>query len=402
MDGIIKALRFTRGRKAKKGEGFVQLFISKRLIHGSATALLGIFVPIYIYTTTGEKFWILGLFYASVFFFYAVLLVPSMFITNRIGFSRSLVLAGAISVAQMLVWYFVPESAVLNWLWLLLVLMILFRLFHWVPYHVDFTLFNREGERGKSLSLTFATIAFMGVVGPIASGFILEQTNYNVLFAISIVLFVAATISYAFVPETKTKFTWTFKQTIKKIFSPELRGHNLGTFASGAETAVTLIVWPIFLYEIFNGDFLDIGIVSTFTVAFTIAIQFFVGKHIDKTKGNSIKTLKIGSTLYAIGWILKMFVFSITQVFFVGLYHNITKIFTQTPFATILYDLSGDQGKYVDEYTVVREISNNAGRVVSLLIVSAVAFVLPINFTFILAAFASIALNMVYQISAKN
>jgi len=399
MENLVRALKLSRVRRPKNEEGFVKLFISKRLIHGAATALLGIFLPIYIYQAAGEHFWVVGGFYASVFFLYATLLVPSMFITNYIGFSRSLVLAGGVSVLQMLALFLIPIGSLLAWLWLLLILMVLFRLFHWVPYHVDFTLFTKPGERGRNLSLTYATVAFMGVIGPIASGFIIEETSYNVLFGVALLLFVASTISYAYVPETNSKFTWTFERTLRKLFSKELRGPNIGAFASGAEMAVTLVAWPIFLYEILNSDFLNIGIVSTFIVAFTIAIQFFVGRHIDKAKDNSIKTLKVGSTLYAIGWLLKIFVLSVTQVFFVGLYHNIAKIFTQTPLATILYDISGDQGKYVDEYTVIREMANNTGRAASLFFIVMATFFLPINYTFILAALASVGLNLAYRIA---
>jgi len=48
------------GRLARRGgdrkDGFLQLFISKRLIQGLATAMMGMFVPIFLYETTGEEF----------------------------------------------------------------------------------------------------------------------------------------------------------------------------------------------------------------------------------------------------------------------------------------------------------------------------------------------------------
>ncbi|MCA9354769.1 MAG: hypothetical protein KC877_04590, partial [Candidatus Kaiserbacteria bacterium] len=46
----------------RKG-GFLQLFISKRLIQGLAAAMIGMFLPIFLYEVSGEKFWYVVLFF---------------------------------------------------------------------------------------------------------------------------------------------------------------------------------------------------------------------------------------------------------------------------------------------------------------------------------------------------
>ncbi len=397
MENIVPVLKRNKRRTGNKGSGFIQLFISKRIIHGAATALLGIFVPIFLYETTGGKFYIVGNYYALLSFLYALLLVPGMWVTNRLGFSRTLVLGGACSVVLYALMYLMNET---NY-WLILppltVAIVAFRIFHWVPYHVDFTLFTSDGERGRVVSLSMATIAFMGVVGPLLAGFIIASFGYSTLFAVAVGLLVAATISYAFVPETQTQFTWTYRQTLEKMFSKKYGGVALGECANGIEIAVTTIVWPIFLYEILNGDVFEIGAVSTIIVAVTIVLQLMIGKHLDGKQGSKEKTLRVGSTLYAIGWIFKIFVLSAAQVFFVGLYHNIVRIFTKTPFSTILYDMSADQGKYVDEFTVLREMSSHSGRAIALVAISLLTLYIPIGWTFVIAAGASLALNMVYR-----
>lgn len=398
MENIVPVLRRNHKRTGREGSGFVQLFISKRLIHGAAAALLGIFVPIFLYKTTGERFYIVGGYYALLSFFYALLLVPGMYVTNKIGFSRSLVLGGVCAIVLYTLMIFMNETNYMYILPPLTVAIVAFRIWHWVPYHVDFSLFTKAGERGRMVSLSMATIAFMGVIGPILAGFIIKNTSYNTLFAIAVGFLVAATISYAFVPETNTKFTWSYRQTFSKLFSKEYSGASMGEFANGAETVVTLIVWPIFLYEILNGDVFEIGAVSTIIVAITIVIQLIAGKYLDAKAGNHERALKIGSTLYAIGWVFKIFVLSAAQVFFVGLYHNIVKIFTKTPFSAILYDMSAEQGKYIDEFTVVKEIAHHMGRAASLLVISILALYIPIAWTFVLAAVASLALNMVHQV----
>lgn len=398
MEGIATIIRRNRLRRGKKDSGFLQLFISKRIIHGAATAILGIFVPIFLYETTGENFYIVGGYYAAVSLLYMVLLPPAMKIMNRIGFSHTLILGGVFSVLVYVAMYFLtPEN-----LWyvvpVLALLLVGFRLFHWVPFHVDFALFTSAKKRGQQIGLSFAMIAFMGVIGPILAGFIVSQAGYNALFATAIVLLIASTISYSFVPETATHFEWTTKETWQKLFSPELRPLAAGEFANGAEVVVNLVAWPIFLYEILDGDVFEIGAVSTVVVGATIVLQLLIGKKLDKHGDDAKeKTLRIGSSFYALGWIFKIFIISAAQVFFIGLFHNIVKIFTKTPYNAILYDITAEQGKYVDEYTVVREMAHQAGRAVSLLVISLLAFFIPIGWTFVIAAGASIALNLVYQ-----
>lgn len=396
MSAAIEGLRDTKGRFQKRDTGFMQLFISKRLIHGAAAALAGIFVPIFLYETTNQSFFVVGGYYAMLSLLYAILLVPSMTITNRLGFSRTLVLSGVCSIVTYVLLFYLTPDNILTLMWPLAVAIIAFRLFHWVPFHTDFALFTTAGKRGKQVSLSFAAIAFMGAVGPIAAGFIVANAGYSALFGTIIVLLIAATISYAYVPETPTHFDWSWKETWRQFRSKQRRGLMVGEFANGAETVVNIIVWPIFLYTILDGDLFSIGAISTIIVGVTIVLQLLLGRYLDGKKTSKSKTLKIGSFLYAIGWIFKIFVLSAAQVFFVGLYHNIVRIFSHTPFNAIVYDMSADQGSLVDEYTVIREMANHLGRACALIITAILALYIPIGWTFFLAVAASLALNMVY------
>jgi len=377
--------------------GFIRLFISKRLIHGAATALLGIFVPIFLYETAGQVFWVVGLYYALLSLLYVAMLVPGMQVANRLGFSRTLILGGVFSVLLYTVMYFMTPANIWYLIGPLTIAIVAFRIFHWVPFHVDFTLFTQAGERGRQVSLSFATIAFMGVIGPILAGFIIANAGYQALFGTSVVLLIAATVSYAFVPETPTHFEWGWLETWQKFFSKDVRSVVIGEFANGAEVIVNLIVWPIFLYVLLDGNIFDIGAISTVIVAATIIIQIFVGRYLDKETSSKERTLKIGSSLYAIGWVLKIFVLSTLHVFVIGLYHNIVKIFTATPYSAILYDMSSDKGDYVDEFTVLREMAGHLGRATCLIIVAVATIFIPLAWTFVIAAGASIALNLVYR-----
>lgn len=399
MESTYNSLRDTKGRFQKKDTGFMQLFVSKRLIHGSASALAGVFVPIFLYENLGESFFVVGGYYALLSLLYAFFLVPGMRVTNWLGFSHTLVLSGMFSIATYSILYYLNPENVLTLMWPLVVAIVGFRIFHWVPFHTDFALFTTAGKRGKQVSLSFAAIAFMGAVGPILAGFIIANAGYSVLFATIIVLLIAATISYAYVPETPTHFDWSWQETWRQFRLPDRRGLVVGEFANGAETIVNLVVWPIFLFNILDGDMFSIGALSTIIVGVTIILQLILGRYLDRQGSSKEKTLRNASVFYALGWIFKIFVLSAAHVFFVGLYHNVVKIFTQTPFSAIVYDISADQGSLVDEYTVLREMANHLGRATSLVAVALLTLFIPLGWTFIVAVVASLALNMVYKAS---
>jgi MFS family permease len=239
----------------------------------------------------------------------------------------------------------------------------------------------------------------MGVIGPILAGFIIQQAGYETLFAVAVALLIAAAISYAFVPETPTHFSWRYLETWRNLFAKRNIPVTIGEFAAGAEVVVSLIVWPIFLYTLLEGNVLEVGALSTVIVGLTIVIQLALGKYLDKQKGSSEKTLSWSTKLNAIGWMARIFVLSAAHVFFVGLFHNVVRMFTRTPFQALLYDMSAEQGKYVDEFTVLREMANHSGRALSLLAIAILSLYVPIAWTFVIAALASLAMNMVYHIA---
>ncbi len=398
MEAVIRLIRIYKKGEGDDDGGFLRLFVSKNLIQGAAAAILGIFVPIFLYETSGGIFYVVGGYYALLSLLYLLLLAPGMYLVNRLGYSKALVLGGVFNVLLYVIMYILTPDNIWTWLWPLAIAIVAFRIFHWVPFHVDFTIFTRDGERGRRVGITMATVAFMGVIGPILAGFIISHAGYQALFGTAIVLLTLATISYFFVPETNMKYEWSLTETWSRLFDRRVRNVMAGEFANGAETMVQVVVWPIFLYEVLDGDVFEIGAVSTIVVGSTIVVQLLLGNHLDKKKGSKEKTLKVGSTLYAIGWIVKIFVVSAAQVFFVGLYHNIVRIFTRTPFTAITYDMSSEQGEYMDEFTVIREMAVHAGRVFSLITISVLTLFIPIGWTFVIAAVASLSLNLVHQV----
>ncbi len=376
--------------------GLFGLYIGRTILFISS-GLLGIFLPIFFYNIFEQNFQYLILFYLLGHLGYGLLAPLGAQFLNKFGFKKALVLAtlwGALFYATL---FFMEEgsSRLFYLIPLSFIAVLLFRLFYWLPYHVDFAKFTNKNNRGKQVGILLATLTLLGVIGPIIAGYVIENFGFNVLFIVTVLFFILAAIPFSIVPRTNEKFVWNYKETWKNIFSKENRPLTLSLMANGAENAIGIIVWPIFIFLLLDGDYLKVGAVSSFIIAGTVLLQLIAGKYIDKMPEKS-KMLKWGSVLYAIGWIIKIFVLTSFHIFIAGLYHSLTGILTRTSFDTIFYELAADKGHYVDEFTVFREIAIQLGKVIILTVVIIMSFFIEIQWTFILAAGAAILLNALY------
>jgi len=381
----------------RKFRGLFGLYAGRTTLFISS-GLLGIFLPIFFYNIFNQNFQYLIFFYALSHFTYGVLVAYGAQFLNKFGFRKALIWAslwGALFYSAL----YLIDKGTLNFFFIIIIAFIsqlLFRLFYWLPYHIDFAKFTDKKNRGKNISIILATITILSAGGPIIAGFIIDTTGFNILFIIAIVLFIFATIPFSIVPRTKEEFTWSYKETWKRLFSASNRPIAFSLMANGAENVIGIVVWPIFIFLLLNGSYLEVGAISSFIITATVILQLVIGKYLDKTTRKE-QILKFGSIMYAIGWVVKIFVLTAFHIFVAGLYHSLTRILTRTTFETMFYELAADQGHYVDEFTVLREMAIQLGKVVTLLLVSIIALFFAIQWTFVIAAVSALLLNVFYM-----
>lgn len=372
--------------------GFTYLYAGKTIVM-IASAMLGLFLPIFLYEFFDQNLQKVLLFYGVGFLSYGVLIVFTVRFLNKYGFRRALQTSVLMGMAYYVVFYFLNQENMYYLIPLALLFLLLFRLTYWIPYHVDFAKFTNRKTRGRQISAIWATQAIFGISLPFFSGFMISRFGFDVLFLIAILLFFASGIPYLAIPRTREKYRWKWKRTWREFFSQRRRKVHLAHAALGAENLISLTVWPIFIFQLLEGNYFQVGAVSTLIIGATALIQFLVGRHID-IKGSGESILKWGSLFYAFGWIIKIFISTAFQIFLVGAYHSITGIFAKTPFDVLSYEIAADQEHYVDEYTVLREMSIQFGRVVMIIFIILFSFILSLQWIFILAAGAALGFNL--------
>ncbi|MBI4120632.1 MAG: MFS transporter [Parcubacteria group bacterium] len=379
----------------KLNKGFVLLFTSQA-IRKTALSLLSVFLPIFLFQIFDENFFLVLAFFGVAAALYAGFLPLGMQFMNRFGFKRAIILGSSLGMLYFAILAFTDKSNALFLIPIAIGVSTLFKLFYWIPYHVDFAKFADPHDRGKGVSLLFALVSFAGVVGPIVAGYILDQTSFGVLFGVSVLLYAFSLGPLFKLPEVNESYRWGYKETWRKLFSREYRDPFIAITALGVENIIAVAVWPLFIYLLLKGDLFDVGAVSTIIFGAVVILQLGMGKFLDVGEGKRYQTLHVGSIFSAIGWVGKMFVVTAFHIFIAGFYHGITKIFTETPFDTLVYEIAADQGHYVDEFTVLKEMALHLGHIIGIFGTALILLFFPIEWTFAIAAGATLLFNLLY------
>lgn len=370
-------------------QGFVALF-SGRMIQFVAMGLVGLFLPIFLFEQLHGNIQIVLTYYIIGHLIYALFVPLGAQFLNKIGLRRSLRISVLFDAAFYVCMFFLAVNPSL-FLILSVIAVTFGRMTFWLPYHIDFAKFTDKLNRGKEVGLMWATKSLLSIVMPIAAGLLIAMYGYSIVFILAIILFLCAGIPFLTLPRTHENFSWTYRQTVRNFFSKDNRQLVIANMANGAENDVAIVIWPIFIYQLLQGNYLAVGALSSLIVLLTVIIQLMVGKYTDVF--NKRKMLHWGSIAYATGWLAKAFVLTAFQTFVAGTYHSFTQIFKDTPFDALNYEMLADRGHYVDEYTVLKEMAVQFGKVLMLTLVIVIASSFGLNWAFIFAALISLFVN---------
>lgn len=378
--------------KTKLKKGFVSLY-QNRIIIFVATGLLGIFMPIFLYDLFDENIQKVVLFYLIGSLGYFLFLPISTRFLNKFGFRKALQTATFFGSLYYVILFYINDQNYKIFIPLLVFSLLIFRLLYWIPYHVDFAKFSHPKNRGSELSLLSITKNFIAIFTPALAGLIVTKGSFNLLFIIAAILYLLSIIPLLKISHTREKFTWSIKETWQNFFSKKRRLSVLSFIADGSENIIGTIIWPIFIIEILNGNYLELGVISSSIVGITIVLQFFVGNLTDKSINIKEKLLNYGSSFYAIGWILKIFIATAFHIFIIDAYHRLSRIFMRTSFDVMIYDKASDEGHFIDEFTVIKEMAIHLGIVLTLVLIYFISPFIGLKLLFIFGAIASILLN---------
>lgn len=368
---------------------------TNRLLGYAAAALIGVFFPIFLYEFFNQSIAPVILWYVLLYGLRVPLFIVAGKVFGRIGLLKSMAIGTLGYTLFFAATYLLDVGVAVN-PYLLLGLTIagwaINSAFYWSPYHIDMAEMTDKDKRGSELSVLYSAQKVVGVLAPALGGYLVAQYSYQASFMIGVVLTLLSLFPLKFVPKIDVEYEFGFFETFKEMFSKDFRPMTFAMMSYGAENVVGILFWPLFLFTVFKGDYLDIGLFATGIVVVGIVLNVIVGKALDKK--SKAKILNWGTELYALGWFFKAFVSTVTQVFAASTFHKLGGTIMGTARHTVMYEQAADAGHYVDEYSIIREMALNSGRVIMLLILLVVTAYFSIQTAFIFAALSTLGITL--------
>ncbi len=383
--------------------GAFSTLASNRLLGFIGSSMVGVFLPIFLYEFFGLSLTVVLLWFAIDFAVKLPFYVPAARWFSQIGLVRAMMVGTIGMVIFYWMFYLLDLHASINPFLLMAIAMFGLSLnstLYWSPYHIDFAKFSDEKRRGTQVGTFYAFQRLLSVAAPVVAAILIDHFGYHASFLVGLLLSVASVVPLIFLPPYQVQYEFGYRESFRKLFSKRFRAMTLSMMALGAENIVGAVVWPIFLFAMFDGNYLEVGAVTAGIVVITLLLEFVVGKETDKLSAKRL--LKWGTWLYALGWVWKGFVNTLTGVFAASTFHSFGSIMMRTPLDTLSYQQAADSGHYIDEYTVLREMALGFGRVAILLLLIPITAYFSITASFLVAAIVSLGVNWLVEYHAKD
>lgn len=382
--------QFLDYKKVSFPPNVVYLYLNRLLIQ-IGLGIFGIFGVIFFFEKFGYSIEKVLILYTTFYVAYIVVSHLGAKMIERIGMKKMMIISIVFlfsTVFSLFLW----DTNPLLFLIAFFIFSTLYKGFYWIPYHIEFAKFTNSKIRGKQMAIFLNISEVALAILPIIGGLIIYNYGYEVVFLISSIIVSISIIPLFFINETREVYTWSACKLMKEFFQKENRPIVWSNIGNGVQDAVGVIIWPIFIFTILQGNYFTVGLITSLTIISLIILRFIVGNALDKmSKG---KLLRFGSIFYTTGWVVKMFVETGTGIFLSHTYHNFGKVVNQLSFDSEVYEQAADNGHYIDEYTVLKETSLLVGKCLMFLISIPLVIFLGITATFILAAVATLFMTL--------
>lgn len=276
-----------------------------------AISLVGIFIPIYLYSLGYSFFWIF-LFYSVTYFTKGALDKTFAKLILLIGPKHGLAYSFPLMLAYLWMVMTLPEYD-----WNLILLGIFSGVsmsLSWMSYHIDFSLARKKKNNSRAISGIHALMTFSGGIAPFVGGIIATRFGISNAFLVSIFLLVLAAL-----PLLKTREPHIPKKlNMKKINLSKIKKDLLAHAGMGFNFGILYEVWPFFLFFIL-GSYEKVGFFESFALVLTIIITLYVGRKLKNH--NQHQFLNKGARVNSILWILKTLTSSVYHIFVFQLLH---------------------------------------------------------------------------------
>lgn len=315
-------------------------------------SMVGIFLPLFLFVELGFSFREVILFFGIMTLMFFISGIIALKVVSKFGVRHSMIFSYLFLISSFILLLFLESNPSL---YLLVSGIQGFSFgFFWTGFHVDFALHAPKKNIGKQSGLISFSSIIGAVIGPIVAAVIIHFFGFITMFIIALTFFVVSFIPLLFSKDDYPKTSFN----IKVYFKKEYFKYFFGYFAQGVRMTVLAISWPIFVYLIL-GDYLTLGWLATISTLLIGITSYFVGKYSDKLgKSNLIRIFAPISGVFAI---LRIFVWNVWSIFFVGMIDSILMVGVDVPLLAKTYGRAKKED--IAGFVFFREMALRAGEV---------------------------------------
>jgi len=326
-----------------------------------AFSLIGIFVPIYLYT--------LGFLIQNILLFFVIyyaFMAPSEYFSGKLvaqyGAKHIISASYLFYIASFILLLSLPKFLYL--LYPTAVIMAIASSLFWVAYHADFSKAKHTNHIGRELSKLYISLAAVSAFAPLLGGYIASRWGIQYVLGLVIFILILAIFPLFRTKEITKKRPLNFKNlSFKKIWK------DLVSYAGLAVADMSnIVIWPFFIY-LLTPDYKSTGFAITVGLVVSALVMLRVGKLVDHHKKHYL--LKRGSFANAAISLLRILVKSYFHVLVVNILGGLAFTATRAPFVACYYIHADEEPRI--EYIVVMEIATDILRLlvaIALLILS--------------------------------
>ena len=334
-------------------------------IRNFAVVMLGLFVPIFLYSI-GYTVQQIVLFYLATYFIRFITLPLRGKIAVRYGFEHAMGYSIPITILFYASLYFAKFYPVL--IFVAPILLATYLNIYWAAHHADFAYYGKNGQRGREIGTLQGLMRASAVAAPFIGGLILKFSGFGILFlVVSILLFVSIIPLFT----TKERFkprAFSYTDSFKRLFLKKNIKRLFGYMGFGEEL-VTIAIWPIFIYLVL-ADYLALGSLVSFTTLVAVIATFYISRLTDRMNRKTI--IKTGSVLRCFSWLLRLLAKFPLYILFMDAFSRISRSTVDIPVYASTYRRAHD-GKVV-ETIIFYEMGLNLGVSLTALLVYILLF----------------------------
>ena len=352
--------------------------------------VFGLFLPIFLYQYY-NNIYIVILYYFLGSLLYFITLPIGARLMQDINIKNSIIISVFFRLIFFLAFYKFLDNPTLYFIIAVLSGTIMRNTF-WLPFHTELALLTDRKNRGKQFGIIFSVTAILGVIAPIIAGFVLDKWSFGVIAVISLIISLISLLFFSKLPENREEYSWSFKETFQYLFHPFNRRMVIAYISDGIIGIVKVLFWPLFIFIILDEQYRAVGLITGAIVLLGILLRLFIGNLLDRFKKTNL--IKVGIALNSTAWIIKVGIASAFQIFIASTYHILALIVLRTSLDTLVYEKAADRGHYIDEYTVIKEMSIHLGKVLGLIVIAFLLLFFPLQVSFIVASISVLFISL--------